>query len=52
MIVSDSVGSAPLKRSMTIISLVRTPLANVFGLVCILRIVIDSAGIGTTAASF
>jgi hypothetical protein len=52
MIVSDSVGSAPLSKSITITSLVRTPFANVLGLLYIFSIVMQSAGTGTTAASF
>ena len=52
IIVSDSVGSAPLRRSTTIMSLVITPFVKVFGFYCIFKMWMQSAGTGTIEASF
>ena len=52
IIVSDSVGSAPLRRSITTISLVITPFVKVFGFCYMFKMWMHSAGTGTTEASF
>ena len=51
MIISASAYSTPLNRSITIISLVRTPFMKVLGLFFMLRIIMDSEGDGTNSAS-